>query len=127
MSIIKALHAGLKLLQLKLTLTKEEQLAKIQNLSTMCSRALQELSFCNRVHDLQSSYGRTLDFVIDSNRNVSLLVFFGSSFKDGSLLAGELSWFFLKIVRTTEVFKNRINLCPTDELLEGDCAIEVAF
>lgn len=54
---------------------------------------------------------------------MSLLVLFGSSFRDGGLLGGELSWFSLKIVRTTEAFESRINLCPTDELLEEDCVI----
>lgn len=104
MRAIKALHVGLMPLQLKLTLTKEEQVAKIQKLSTMCSRVLQELSFCSRVHDL-SSYNRTLDFVIDNNREASLLVFFGSNFKDGSLLAGELSWFVLKILEQQKFLK----------------------
>jgi len=50
MRILKALHIGLMLLQLKLTLVKMEQLTETQHLSAMRSRILQQLSFCIKVH-----------------------------------------------------------------------------
>lgn len=68
-----------------------------------------------------------LTWVLDNDREVSLLIFFGSNFGDGSLLVGELSWFVLKIVRATEVCESRLHLCRTDELSEGYCAIEIIY
>lgn len=62
--------------------------------------------------------------VIDNNRELSLLVFFSSNFRDGSLLAGEPFWFVLKIEQQKFV---KGFICVSQMSLEGHCAIEIVY